>query len=130
MALLLSLSQPAQAQEKANTTCIWGLFKVIQAFERICHSDEQSDYRTALDESVTLLEKRTQELGMVQDFETVVDKPSKLFKDLLDREPDQCRQGHIFQMAQQARAKGVEKLRAEIARIVAVTRENQLTGCL
>ncbi|MBZ6077673.1 hypothetical protein [Microvirga puerhi] len=130
VAIFLGFTGGVAAQEKANTTCIWSLFKMVQAFEAACNPDEATEYRKTLDEGVAALEHRTEELGTLPDMTSVAENIPKLIKNEIGKDASQCSRGHVFDMAQHARAMGAEGLRAEFARIVAVSKENQLNGCL
>ena len=128
--LFFTQPQAALAVQKANTACSWSLLKAVQVFESLCSPGEISDYRSALDDSVSILEKATRELGTVSGFSAVVETSEKQIGEFIAKDPALCRRGSLFEMAHHLRAKDPDWIRSEALWIASVPRENQVPGCL
>ncbi|KFG68540.1 hypothetical protein JH26_16360 [Microvirga sp. BSC39] len=103
---------------------------MVQLFEELCHPDERNDYRATLDESVLALHARTKELGTVPDIDRVSNDIKGLLEGGLAKDPAFCQQGHIFNMAQAMRGRGIEWIKQDTVKTLAVPRERQVNGCL
>ena len=114
--------------EKTNTSCIWSMTEIVQVFETICHPEERGEYRAALDEATTRLRTRAREL-LKEDFDNAV-KVMRTISGDIAKNPEQCRGGVVFDMAQTARKKGASYLREMSTWAVSVPAEKQLNECL
>ena len=103
---------------------------MVQVFEEVCHPDEHNEYRTTLDESVTALHTRTQELGTVPDIDRVSNEVKQHIGGMFAKDPAFCQRGHLFDIAGKMRDKSIEQMRQDISQTLAVPRERQGNGCI
>jgi hypothetical protein len=116
--------------QTTNTACVWGLARMAQVFEEVCHPEERNEYRATLDESVLMLLNRTRELGTVPEVDRVSDEVKGHIAGMSTKDPAFCQSGHLFDMSRRMRERGVEALKQDVSKTLAVPRERQVNGCL
>ncbi len=103
---------------------------MVQLFEEHCSPEERNDYRTALDQSVIALQERTRELGTVPEIDRVSSEMKGHIEGMLAKDPALCQHGHLYDMSLKMRDKGVDGMKQDVSKILAVPRERQVNGCL